>query len=124
MKTQNGIASALLRARSVGSTATLTDAEWETTLAHFDHRCAFCGLGWEVVSFAVFLQDGGGAVFGNSIPACRACVRARRGRTIPKWIASRAISDDQRERLRVVRTWARGLRTEPHRTADTRATGR
>lgn len=124
MKAKNGISSALTRARSVGTAATLTDAEWDATLAHFQHRCAFCGLGWEVVSFVVFLQDGGGAVLGNSIPACRACTRARRGRTVAKWIASRAISDDQRERLRIIRSWARGPRTESSRTADKPATDR
>lgn len=101
------ITSALLRARSAGNPASLTDVQWQRTIAHFDNLCAFCGLGWEVVAFVLPLENGGGAVQGNCVPACRACCRKRKGRVISKMLLARGIPEEAKDRLRVIRAWAR-----------------
>jgi 5-methylcytosine-specific restriction endonuclease McrA len=74
----NGIRSALARARRAGLPATLTEAEWTATVAHFNDRCALCGGPWSVVEHATSISLGGGTTAANCYPACVHCNNEKR----------------------------------------------
>lgn len=88
-----GIRSALARARAARLPATLTESEWEATLDHFDHRCAFCGGPWSLVEHATSIAAGGPTSASNCVPSCVGCNNAKRDRDLQgldgKWDEAR-----------------------------------
>jgi hypothetical protein len=69
----NGIRSALARARRAGLAATLSVEEWQSTVAYFEDRCAFCGGAWCLVEHATPIEQGGPTTVWNCLPACTVC---------------------------------------------------
>jgi HNH endonuclease len=66
------------RAARIGLPATLTLAQWKTTLAYFQDRCALCPDGaYEVLEHFIPLIQGGGTTEYNCIPACAQCNRIK-----------------------------------------------
>jgi len=58
----------------------LTQGEWSTILAHFEHRCAFCGVADTGIPRTGLVADHlipaiehGELVVGNTVPACHDC---------------------------------------------------
>lgn len=81
-KPKPGIRAALLRARREGLPATLTEEQWQETLEHFKHVCAYCGThSWRCVEHATPLPLGGTTV-DNCVPACPMCNVLKRGKTL------------------------------------------
>jgi hypothetical protein len=74
--------SALMRARRAHLPATLSEEQWEATVAYFSDRCVYCGGPWFVIDFATPIPVGGGATYRNCLPACDGCVREKAGRTL------------------------------------------
>ena len=83
-----GIASALARARAAGLAATLTDEEWEVTVAHFNDRCAYCRGPWCLVEHATPLEHGGPTTAVNCLPACASCNMSKGDRSIESLLLS------------------------------------
>ena len=62
------------RTWTVNEMCTLTGYEWESTLAHFQYRCAYClSVGTLCLEHFVPLGFGVGTVKWNCVPACRTC---------------------------------------------------
>ena len=79
----------LYRARRVGAPATLTLAEWLTTLKRFEYKCAYCQQNpYEVLEHYIPLprqptkerNAQGGTTTTNCIPSCRSCNTEKGGR--------------------------------------------
>lgn len=68
----------LIRARTLGATATLTVLEWFTILEHFSWQCAYCRTKpFQVLSHKIS-QARGGTTAENCVPACHSCIFRRR----------------------------------------------
>ena len=82
------LASALTRARIAGLPATLTEEEWESTMAHFNYRCAYCEVGQaECVEHVISLRYGGGTVAYNCVPSCTLCNVRKRSKELSAVVA-------------------------------------
>lgn len=69
----------LVRATTLGLSATLTIDEWMKTLEHFDGRCAFCVIGpYKVIEHFIPLEHGGGTTFSNCVPSCSSCNNSKK----------------------------------------------
>lgn len=87
--TPPGIRNALSRARLFKLPATLTEEQWQRTLQHFNHACAYCGSpAWYCVEHATPLPPGGTTVT-NCLPACIKCNTAKRGKTLEEMVEMR-----------------------------------
>lgn len=63
----------LYRARVAGLPFTLTQKQWQSTLKHFNHRCAYCGGLYDALEHFLPVSRGGGTTYGNCIPTCASC---------------------------------------------------
>jgi 5-methylcytosine-specific restriction endonuclease McrA len=63
------------RARMCGLPASLTNQDWESALAYFSNRCAYCTIRpYQALEHFIPIASGyGGTVASNCIPACMAC---------------------------------------------------
>src|SRR5215475_13127883 len=62
------------RAQKAGVSATLTLAEWITTLNHFGWKCAYCLVNkHSLMEHIVSIKKGGGTTATNVVPACSKC---------------------------------------------------
>jgi hypothetical protein len=100
---QNGLRSALARARRAHLPATLTAPEWQATVEHFTDRCALCGGAWCLVEHATPIELGGGTTAANCLPACTSC-NIRKGKRVLESIGMRVFDD---VRLEAAATWLR-----------------
>ena len=83
----HGIKSARGRSRSRGLEATLTESEWNNTLAFFEHRCSYCCRKiWCLVDHVTSLDRGGGTTKDNCLPCCGSCNRYKGQRTLEELI--------------------------------------
>lgn len=75
------------RALKAGLPSTLTHVEWESALAYFDHRCAYCGAPAETLQqeHVIPLSAVGGYVRENIVPACGRCNRSKRNTFLTEW---------------------------------------
>lgn len=100
---QNGLRSAIARARRARLPATLTEAEWQRTVEFFEDRCALCGGAWCLVEHATPIELGGGTVVGNCLPACISCNVRKSKRTLD------ALGDEfAPDRLESAMKWLQG----------------
>lgn len=61
------------RAKQAGARHDLTLAQWQETLNHFDHKCAYCGnKEYEVIEHYLPVRIAGTTV-SNCVPACSRC---------------------------------------------------
>jgi hypothetical protein len=82
LKPKPSLKSARGRARARGLPATLTEDQWQETLEHFNHLCAYCGKQpWRCVEHATPLPPGGTTI-NNCLPACGVCNSLKRGKTL------------------------------------------
>lgn len=72
------------QARKRSLPATLSIAEWETILAAFKYRCAYCGKKRSHLTqdHVIPLSKGGGTIKENIVPACTSC-NSRKGPNLP-----------------------------------------
>ena len=79
------------RARKAELSATLTIAEWESTLSFFENRCAYCGVGDVPLhqEHIVALAAGGGYVAQNIVPACKRCNLSKTSTPLAEWLTGR-----------------------------------
>ena len=101
---ENGILSALTRARRHGLPATLTEAAWQRTVEHFEDRCAYCERAWCFVEHATPIERGGPTSLDNCLPACRSCNVRKGSQTIEEYLAVGWIN---RERVTCALNWLR-----------------
>lgn len=95
----HGIKSALGRARIRGLEATLTSEEWNSTLAFFERRCAYCCQKvWCLVDHVTSLDRGGGTTRDNCLPSCGSCNRYKGQRTLEELILRVKIRNDRNGR--------------------------
>lgn len=87
------------RARKLGCSATLTVEEWNSALADFFYRCAYC-FSEEDICLEHFLPLalGGSTSRSNCVPACKGCNRKKKG-THPDKVT--LISKEDIERVRI-----------------------
>ena len=67
----------VVRARYLQARATLTLAEWLTTVVHFHWRCAYCQEKPFQVLHHFTPRSQGGTSFDNCVPACYSCTRSK-----------------------------------------------
>ncbi len=65
-------------------------ADWRRALAHFDHKCAYCGekSSLDREHFVPQCRNGGYEAT-NIVPACHKCNMDKRGQDPFKWLANR-----------------------------------
>ena len=86
LKPKPSIRSALQRARRARLAATLTEEQWQQTLEHFDHLCAYCRKNsWRCVEHATSLPPGGTTI-DNCLPSCGICNALKRGKTLEEMV--------------------------------------
>ena len=86
LKPKPSLQGALGRARRAGLPATLTEEQWQQTLEHFSHLCAYCRKKpWRNVEHATSLPSGGTTV-DNCLPACSVCNALKRGKTLEEMV--------------------------------------
>lgn len=71
--------------------ATLTTAEWENALAHFENRCAYCGEPLDKAHQEHFIPAslGGGYVKDNIIPSCPTCNTQKGNKRPLDWLVAK-----------------------------------
>jgi hypothetical protein len=103
---RRGIDGARARASAARLPSTLTEQEWDATVAHFDNACAYCGLSdWFVVDFATPIELGGGATRDNCVPACHRCSSAKGRRRVEDLLGAGAFDAFDPRRLNAIREW-------------------
>ena len=61
------------RAKRAGARHDLTLTQWQETLVHFNHKCAYCGKKeYEVIEHYLPVRTAGTTV-SNCVPACSSC---------------------------------------------------
>ena len=82
-------------ARHKGLVGDLKTAEWAMTLAHFHHRCAYCGGEYWSADHFIPQALRGMTSAGNLVPACWSC-NQRKGPSYPdhcSWISPSALAN-------------------------------
>lgn len=81
-------------ARKAELVSTLTQTEWQSALAHFGHRCAYCGAFAETLQqeHVIPLSAGGGYVVENIVPACARCNLSKRDSCLTEWMVGRGLA--------------------------------
>jgi hypothetical protein len=72
----------VVRARYLQARATLTLAEWLTTVVHFRWRCAYCQEKPFQVLHHFTPRSQGGTTSDNCVPACYSCARSKVHRNV------------------------------------------
>lgn len=66
------------RAKSLGSSATLTANEWIAIIKYFDWKCAYClSNPYECMDHLIPISKNGGTTVLNCVPSCRDCNNAK-----------------------------------------------
>lgn len=65
--------------------ATLTHAEWQEILEHYQNRCAYCGRDSDILvqEHVIPVSKGGGFTKDNIVPACSCCNLRKGNRLVP-----------------------------------------
>ncbi|OKL37357.1 HNH endonuclease [Domibacillus mangrovi] len=76
----------------------LTDAEWENAVCHFNNECAYCGKK-EKLTFEHVVPFSKGGSFGkeNIIPACSTCNSSKNDLDYDHWYRNQPFYDETRE---------------------------
>lgn len=74
--------------------SSLTEEEWETALAYFNYRCAYCGDSDEMTKDHLDpLKNGGELTFSNVVPACRSCNSSKKDHQWLSWYQNQYFYD-------------------------------
>lgn len=94
-----------------GLPSTLTEAEWEMTLAYFGHGCAYCGVSSESLhqEHVVPVSAGGGYVAANIVPSCRRCNSSKCNMALNQWAKGRGVGFVLPNVVTKVQTYLAGL---------------
>lgn len=86
--------------RSLQANAPLNDltiSDWLESLAHFNHRCAYCESEKHIEQDHVKpLSKGGSHTKTNIIPACRSCNSSKRQRLLENWYPNQPFYEEDR----------------------------
>lgn len=77
----------------------LTEQQWETSLAYFDHQCVYCGKKNDLTKDHLDpLKNGGKLTFANVVPACKSCNSSKKDHQWLAWYQKQKYYDKQRAR--------------------------
>lgn len=95
------VSAANRRARERGLVGSLTALDWQRSLDHFDHRCAYCGGIGRTIDHFQSMSLGGQTSMSNCVPSCPCC-NEHKGSHLPDELDASFVSPEQ---LTVIRTY-------------------
>lgn len=79
-----------------GEFDSMTYEEWEETLEHFGHACAYCGTKGKMSFDHVHpFSKGGNFIKANIIPACLSCNCSKQAHDLEEWYQSKSFFDEE-----------------------------
>lgn len=82
-----------------GGESELTEEEWETSVAYFGNRCAYCNSSGKLSKDHLDpLKNGGMLTFSNVIPACSSCNSSKKDHQWLAWYQKQDFYDKDRAR--------------------------
>lgn len=82
-----------------GGESELTEEEWETSVAYFGNRCAYCNSSGKLSKDHLDpLKNGGKLTFSNVIPACQFCNSSKKDNQWLAWYQRQDFYDKDRAR--------------------------
>ena len=77
------------RALQAGNESGLTAEQWESKVADYEGRCAYCGRRRTIIlEHVIPVSRGGGTVFDNVLPSCRSCNTSKSDSDPVEWLAA------------------------------------